>query len=518
MFQLPSGLIVPSAERGQAQGGRPVLDELAPLTGGRDITRTMVDSLPLLPPQDSLTARRGGPLPLDLYWEVLDDWQVASVLLQRREAVVSTDWEVIPGGTSRKDKTAAQFIQAILDALPWDSISRQMHFGIFFGHAVAECLWATDGAQVVPSEIRVRDARRFAYRPDGSLVLLTQAHATDGEPLPPRKFWTFQTGSVHGDDPYGMGLAHWCYWPVQFKRGTIKLMLVFLDKFASPTALGHFPPSATPAERTRLLRALEAIRSQSALILPEGMTAELLSAARSGTVDYLEANRYWDAAISKVIAGHSAAADATPGRLGGEDSSREIAENLVAADADLLNSSANLSWVRWCVDWSYPGAAYPLIWRRTEEDEDLNTRAERETKIYTLGYRPTLAQIQETYGGEWEAREAASTVTQAPIGAKAPPTEPPTVDPATFAELKTIPDAQALLDAQADQDPGWQEVMDALLAPIFQALDQGLSPEEILARMDEWYPQMDTGKLEDLLNRGLIAAETLGRLEAASHR
>lgn len=533
---LPSGLIVPRAEAGGP--GRPTLTELAPQTGGRDITRGLVDALPLLPPQDRLSERAASPFYLDLYLDILDDWQVASTLQQRRLALTATEWQVLPGGTARKDKQAAGLIDAILKALRWDQITAGMHYGVFFGHAAAEILWATDGAQVVPQDIRVRDPRRFAYRPDGTQVLLTTADPAKGEPLPPRKFWTFRVGSWHDDDPYGMGIAHWCYWPVLFKRGSIKLWLIALDKFASPTALGHFPPSATEAERNRLLYALEAIRSQSALILPEGMTAELLAAARSGTADYHDANLYWDAAISKVIAGHSAAADATPGRLGGEDTAREVREDLVRADADLLCASANLSWVRWCVDWNYPGAAYPVIWRRTEEDEDLNQRAERDAQIFSLGYRPTLQQVQDTYGGEWEAVAAGGNGLGGDLAGD-PAGQPPPQPSAPgdrgsglsrdFAGapsgLKPLlpgtpgdPSAQELIDAEAGADPGWATLMDALLAPIFQALEQGLTPEEILAQMDEWYPQMDGSQLEDLLTRGLVAAETLGRLEAAAGR
>ena len=58
--------------------------------------------------------------------------------------------------------------------------------------------------------------------------------------------------------------------------------------------------------------------------------------------------------------------------------------------------------------------------------------------------------------------------------------------------------------------------MEALLAPILEALEEGLAPEEILARLDEWYPRMDDAGLTALLERGIAAAEAIGRLEAAA--
>jgi phage gp29-like protein len=366
----------------------------------------------------------------------------------------------------------------------------------------------------VPELIRVRDPRRFAWRPDGTMVLLTHAAPIHGEPIPDRKIWAYQTASWHDDDPYGMGIAHWCYWPVQFARGVAKLWLLRLDKSASPTALGHFPGTATPAERTKLLRALEAIRSHSSIILPDGMSAELLEASR-GSEDYLQAAAYFDAAISKIITGHSAAADATPGRLGGEDQASEVRGDLVTADADLLCASANLTWVRWVVDWSYPGAAYPRIWRRTEEDEDLTSRATRERSIYDMGYRPTLAQIRETYDGEWEdvRGDAPAPAAQPAADADAPPAAPADADADADLAAAELLDAQDQIDAAAAADPGWQAAMEALLAPVLAALRDGLTPEEILGRMDEWYPALNDDALVGLLERGVAAAEAIGRLE-----
>ena len=529
----PRRHVIPTADL--AAPARPVMTELSPVAGGRDITRGVVDMLPLLPPQDEWQGRAGG-FPLDTYRQVLDDSQVMAALCQRRLGVVATEWEVLPGGTSRQDKKAAALIEAILAALPWDAITAHMHYGVFYGHALAEILWQRDGTHIVPESIQVRDQRRFAWRPDGTLMLLTVG-APLGEPLPPKKFWTYATGATHADDPYGMGLAHWCYWPVQFKRGIAKLWLIALDKYASPTALGHFPPGASEDERAKLLAALEAIRSQAALILPDGMTAELLASSRSGGADYDVAARYWDNAVSKVILGHSAGADATPGRLGGEDGAGDVRADLVTADADILCGSANATWVRWVTEWSFPGAMPPKVWRRTTEDEDLSARAARERLIFDMGYRPTLAQIIDTYDGEWErvaapaapAEEAAAGPDGAPGAAPPAPTDSPPAaapsrvgdaDPDDKAANLAAPlpriDGQDLIDAELARDTRGvqQAAMERLLAPILAALADGLTPEEIMARMDDWYGALDDSLLQELLERGLAAADAIGRLEA----
>lgn len=46
-----------------------------------------------------------------------------------------------------------------------------------------------------------------------------------------------------------------------------------------------------------------------------------------------------------------------------------------------------------------------MVSRVFEEAEDLKDRAERDKTISdTTGYRPTLAYVKETYGGEWEPK------------------------------------------------------------------------------------------------------------------
>lgn len=77
-------------------------------------------------------------------------------------------------------------------------------------------------------------------------------------------------------------------------------------------------------------------------------------------------------------------------------------------------------------------------------------------------------------------------------------------------------DGQALVDDELARDASaaQQAAMDRLLAPILTALADGLTPEEIMARMDEWYGQLDDGLLQELLTRGLAAADAIGRLEA----
>lgn len=529
--QRPSGLIVPpSADVAEA----PELREIASTQNGRDITRGWVDGLTRLIPQDGLLVNRGGG-DYDIYRQVLSDTQVASTLQQRRLALTQTEWVVNPGGEKRADKQAAKFLEETLTRIRWDAVCAGMHYGLFYGHAVAECLWVRNGAQIQLGAVRVRDRRRFHFDGEQRLRLRTMADA-NGEELPERKFWSYCTGADHDDEPYGLGLAHWLYWPVLFKRSNIKFWLIAAEKFGSPTAMGVFPPSATPDEQRKLLATLQAIQTDAGLIVPEGMAVELLEAKRAGGADYAELCQYMDNAITKLVLGQLMTSEAMGGQYKA-DVQDSVKDDLVKADSDLICDSFNRSVVQWLCDWNFPGAAYPTVWRQTEEPEDLNQKAERYAKMFTVGYRPTLDQVEEDFGGDWELVDQPADPANNPSllagqgqpgGSPLPPQQDPNQNPSppegegpgrggeapAFAEAGK-PAAQAVIDTQGDQDPGWDAVMESMLAPLFKALENGLTPEQILAKMDEWYPAMNDDALVALLTKAMAAAETVGRLEAA---
>lgn len=438
-----SGLVVPVSFAEAARIAAPESREIATTRDGRDITRGYLSPLQLLQPQDTVLAARGAGN-YAIYREVLRDDQVAATFAQRRLAVIGRQWEVEPGGDKRHDKAAAAFLKEQLDSLNWDAVTNGMLYGVFYGYAVAEFLWGREGSRITIDAVKVRDRRRFGFDGEMQLRLMTTANPMPGEALPERKFWSFATGADHDDEPYGLGLAHWLYWPVFFKRGGLKFWLVFLEKFGQPTATGKYPASATPEEKARLLAALGAIMTDSGIILPEGMAVELLEAARSGTADYTALYDRMNDAIAKVVLGQTLTTEAKGGQYKA-DVQMDVRQDLVKSDADLVCQSFNRSAARWLTEWNFPGAAVPRVWRQIDEGEDLEKRAKVDQALHEMGYEPaSIDYINETYGGEWQ-KKAAPAPTAAP--GQAPPADEP-----QFAEpgANSATEDQLALEAGAD--------------------------------------------------------------------
>lgn len=511
----PDGLIVPVEMADTATPTRPDMNEIASTLDGRDITRGMTDPLRLELPDDSVLMQRGGG-DYTLYREVLRDDHVKSALEQRFRAVIARSWEVKPGGKRAIDKAAADFLAEQLDALRWDAITEKMLYGVFYGHAVAEVMWSTKGSRITIADIKVRDRRRFGY--DGAMRLrLKTTHQPDGELLPERKFWHYATGADHDDAPYGLGLAHWLYWPVWLKRNGLKFWAVFLEKFGTPTGVGWFPPGTSQTDQTRLLSALRAIQRDSAIILPDGMRAELLEAKRGGTVDHAAFVGMLNAAILVVSIGQTASTQGTPGKLGNDEEQGEVREDIVKADADLVCMSFNASVAKWLTEYNFPGAALPQVWRSMEQEEDLNGRAEREDRIQGWGFKPTMAHVEEVYGGEWEDRPTPPAIGEPASGKPlTPPAKSESADPAAFAAGSALTDLDAIEDPLAQRlDQEAAPEMAAWLETIGAMLDSADSLEEFRARLLAAYPGMDRAGMVAAMSAAFAVAHLAGMSDVA---
>jgi phage gp29-like protein len=377
---------------------KPIFDEIATIDSGRDITRAWVE--PLLLAQDSLLASKGG-YDLQFYEEVLKDEQVHSCYQQRFGGLTSCEWEVKAGGTKRIDQKAADFIREQLTGIPWDDINEKHLYALHYGYSVAECLWMRDGAQIALDDtkqgIRVRNRRRFRFDADYGLRLITWSDRMIGERMPDRKFWTFCVGADHHDEPYGKGLGHWLYWLSYFKRNDMRVWLRFLEKFSMPTVAVEYPNGMPKDQQDALLKVAYSVLNASAVKLPQGAALSFLEASRSGTADY---QALWDtcnAGIAKVILSQTMTTDNGSSRSQAEVH-EGVARRVIKSDADLICQSFNASVVRWLVDWNFPGAAYPQVWRNTGEAADLKAQADRDKVLFDMGFVPGQAYVQETYG------------------------------------------------------------------------------------------------------------------------
>ena len=85
-------------------------------------------------------------------------------------------------------------------------------------------------------------------------------------------------------------------------------------------------------------QALSSLLRDAAAVIPDDASVELLELA-TGKVSgdlYEKHARYHDGEISKVILGHSAATDSTPGRLGNETGAMDVRSDIIDDDSAMV--------------------------------------------------------------------------------------------------------------------------------------------------------------------------------------
>lgn len=361
--------------------------------------------------EDKILIREGAQ-DLRLYDDLLDDDVAFSCFQQRRLAVVSHDWEVSAGDNDDpRSVEAADHLRLQLKQISWDRICNLMLYSVWHGYAVAECLWkiGSDG-KIWLDDVIVPDRRWFAFTERGDLRFSPNYSVFAGQHVPPNKFWTIKTGGNHDFAFYGLGLGHWTYWPIWFKRNVVKFWAVYLEKLGFPTVVGGAESTWSEAEKADFMTALVAIGRDRAVRVPsESMkNIELMEGSRTaaGASGYSDFVTEQNEALMRIILGQPGTSKATAQGIGGSQAQvhEDVKAEIIKADSDLLSESFVPA--KWLTRWNFgDDVAPPRVYRILEKAEDVDTIAERDSKLHAIGIRRTEQSVSDIYGEGYELVE-----------------------------------------------------------------------------------------------------------------
>jgi phage gp29-like protein len=510
--------------------GQPIQREIASIK--RDFMYQGWDGL--LPDGDELARAKGQGQGVDVYDKLKTETVVADKLDRRILGLVSKPWEVTPGGEKLADRKAAEYVDDLLDRIAYDQLCKSlMGETLLKGRGIEEIMWGVVDGRIEPVEFKRRRVTRFHWDADGNFRLRVPENITPGELLPPNKFVVHRWNHTD-ENPYGLGLGPVLWWPVFFKRKGIAFWLTFADKFGNPTSVGKYPAGTATADQAKLLGALKAISQDTGIIVPTGTEIELLEATRSGIDTYEKLCRYMDEMIARAIIGEADSSRDAGGALkAAADNRAEVRGDLLQADSDLLTLTITRDLVRPVVEWNFPGAKLPRVWRNFEPPEDLKSRVEIDEKLHKMGYRPKDAakHVSEIYGGDWvvaskpdpmgadtqtagfmgKLRAAVANKKGAQPGVD-PEAEGQLEDSADFAEGDDPENArmERLVDrAMSDAEPA----MRALIAPIRKLVAESASFEEVLSGMAALYGEMPAVDFAEVMELAILTADLAGRYE-----
>jgi len=495
---------------------KPITDEIA--TAQKDID-IFAGWLKRLENPDPVLRTEAGGKGLKLYDEVDRDPHAGSVLQTRALALVGKDWEIIPGTSARgagrpaatsREERIADFVRETLANCNFTQARQELLKAILYGYYAGEVLWRQNNGAVRIGKILGKHPRRFSFSVNRELRLLTPESMIEGEEVPARKFIVFIYGD--SDNPYGKGLGQKLWWPVWFKKNGIKFWLVFLEKFGMPTVVGKYPPGTEPEQQQALLDAIDAIQQETGIKIPNDMALDLLEAASRGgsskTDSYNIMCDYMDAQISKAVLGQTASTEGTPGKLGGEEERGQVRQDILEADADLLDGCLNETLIRWIVDYNFPGVEeYPRIKTHAERKPDLKERSEIDETVTTkIGVPVGKKYFYETYGIP-EPEEEEELV------------EPPARG-GMFAERiarkspRFSPEQEKVEHLVAESIDRAVPAAAGLRHPLKKMIADAGSLEDLRDRIYAAYGTMDPADLRELIARAIYIADLYGRYTA----
>lgn len=348
---------------------------------------------------DDTLIQRGGGRGLKIYDEVERDPHAFAMLQKRKKHLVAREWEVGAASNKPLDVEAANFVREVLKDIAFDRVSETLVGGATLkGFSVNEVVWVRKGNRIVPAKLVSHDQRRFTFGEDWRPRLLTWSNMREGEELPDRKFIVHRHDVV-GNNPYGLGLGTRLFWCVLFKREGVAFWLHFLDKFAGPTVVASTPYGTLTQEQQKLLNSLADIRTSAAITVPIGTDVKFLEAARSGSVSYKEWLTYWDKQISICVTGETLTTDVgAAGSRAAAETHADMLDLLVDGDGDLLSETMREQLITWLVDYNFPGAGTPSVWRVRPSNEKSKAEAGKAKADAATATNAALVAVLQTAG------------------------------------------------------------------------------------------------------------------------
>ncbi len=370
----------------------------------------------ILPRRDDILLEEGGggPRAVEKYMRLFNDSQILAAWEKLIGEIIQRPWEVYPSSDSSEDEEVAEFVRQVINRMGsntrqsygkeqlvstnsgFDTFIRGMCESIVLGMSISEICWMRQGKYIVPSEIKVRDPRRFLFRlnEDGTVSprLITMFSPVEGMGIPLRsmilhRHWAYSNFM----DVHGSGLGRQLYPLVEFRRTLLNFWLQYADKHTTPTAVGKFSLGTPEEEVNSLFTALQRLGQETAVVIPDEMDIQWLESNGRPEL-YNQLITYIDQQISFVINGETTVGQETGsvGSFARDQIADSVRMRKAKAFSEELDETINSTLVRWIVELNYPGKNPPRLVRNFEDlkqREDPVRMVQVLSQLGALGYQ-----------------------------------------------------------------------------------------------------------------------------------
>lgn len=205
-----------------------------------------------------------------------------------------------------------------------------------------------------------------------------------GEPIEPYQFIVhyYRKSSL----PNRYGLSRVISWWYLMKNFGMRTMLQYAELFGMPMRIGKYDASADATggtDKIALEKAVQELGTDMAAVISSKSDIELVQpqGAQGDVQKYLV--EFCDTQIIRAILGHASTTQATPGKLGKEDTAEATQDVRVESDARGLEQTLNSQLIAPMAVWR-DGKQFCKVKIRYEAEENLNLKADRYVKLATI--------------------------------------------------------------------------------------------------------------------------------------
>ncbi len=360
----------------------------------RERANDFIRLMRMLPDPDPILRKMGKGI--SALKELLTDSHLESVWGIRCSTVSGSDWFIKPGADDTRSIEAAKSFEDELRRLDVPHIMEEMMQAVAYGYQPMETLWTPRGTQWGFKDIVGKPPEWFDFTKDNELVFKTGVNSYEN--LPENRFLLIQHRDSY-DNPHGVKVFSKCFWPATFKKNGFRWWTVFVEKYGGAFLYGKYPSNASEKFKGELLDALEQMIADAVAIVPEGSEITIDSMANKGGISSVH-KEYIDSAnaeMSKATLGQTLTTEVgAVGSYAASQTHNLVRQDLAAADRRRTSEGFNrLSDLH--AFYNYGPDVSPSRFCFVKDEDLQSPRADRDVKLYSLGWRPTKTYIAREY-------------------------------------------------------------------------------------------------------------------------
>lgn len=431
-----------------------------------DVLRGIMDDLPVYQrwlDQDELD-------------KIARDATVISALGSRKAATLKKELII-----TCKDETIIEPLTNVFD----HTVLRKILDAPFQGASVFELNWtvAPEGYLLLPKLVE-RSYREFTMK-NGVLYYSPYGSLTD---IPEHKaVIALYEDKYH--KPMGRPLAESLFWYVKFKNASLEFWVKFLEKYGVPWAIGK-----TDGDKNEMAEELYAMLSGDSAVIDKDDEIKIETVGKSGDFDKI--TLYLDNQIRSAVLGGNLTGNVEGGSYAATQTHNEIREDIAMSD-----EHTTLQLMRKVIE-SFRvlnGIKEPITIILKDKDDPNTALAERDERIYKMGYKPTKDYVERTYNITVnEITDTNATIANKHLQKLY-----------AFSQNRPITNIE---DIESGVD--LKTIALSFQNQIVDIVDKCNSFEEAIDALHVAYPQMDIEALQDVMDSALQSSYILGSAQS----